>query len=599
MSSLALERLHLVVAGHVDHGKSTVVGRLLADTGSLPEGKLESVRSVCERNGKPFEHAFLLDALREEQAQGITIDGARVFFKTARRHYVVVDAPGHIEFLKNMVTGASHAEAALLVIDAVEGVQENSRRHGYLLGMLGIPQLVVAITKMDLAGFQQSRFETLTRQCGDFLEPIGLKPVAIVPISGSNGDNVAETSTSMSWFHGPTLLQALDGLTAGKPPVDRALRIPVQGVYKFTGHRDDRRIIAGSLESGSVRVGDEVTFHPSGKRARVRSIEAFNRPPQTEVSAPDATGFTVEPQIFITRGEIATRVDEAPPSVGTRLRVSLFWLGRSALVTRREYVFKLGTARVPARVESIERVIDASDLSSLESVERVERHQVAECVLVLSRPIAFDRAEDFPGTGRFVLVDESDISGGGIIREALPDTHTWVREKVLRRNLKWSASGVPEERRAERFSQRATLLMITGEREVDRKRLAREIEVRLFDEGRLVYFLAIGNVLYGVDADLERTSENRSEHLRRLSEVLNILLDAGMIVIATAVALTESELEIVRTAVGRERVSAVWVGDDLTTDLRPDLTLTGREALHDAVGRLESLLHDVGAIKPW
>jgi len=170
---------------------------------------------------------------------------------------------------------------------------------------------------------------------------------------------------------------------------------------------------------------------------------------------------------------------------------------------------------------------------------------------------------------------------------------------VLRRNLKWSASGVPEERRAERFSQRATLLMITGEREVDRKRLARGIEVRLFDEGRLVYFLAIGNVLYGVDADLDRTSENRSEHLRRLSEVLNILLDAGMIVIATAVALTESELEIVRTAVGRERVSAVWVGDDLTTDLRPDLTLTGREELDDAVGRLESLLHDVGAIKPW
>ena len=599
MSSLALERLHLVVAGHVDHGKSTVVGRLLADTGSLPEGKLESVRSVCERNGKPFEHAFLLDALREEQAQGITIDGARVFFKTARRHYVVVDAPGHIEFLKNMVTGASHAEAALLVIDAVEGVQENSRRHGYLLGMLGIPQVVVAITKMDLAGFRQSRFETMTGQCRDFLEAIGMKPVAIVPISGSNGDNVAERSTSMSWFRGPTLLQALDGLTADKPPVDRAFRMPVQGVYKFTGHRDDRRIIAGSLESGSVRVGDEVTFHPSGKRARVRSIEAFNRPPQTEVSAPDATGFTVEPQIFITRGEIATRVDETPPSVGTRLRVSLFWLGRSALVTRREYVFKLGTARVPARVESIERVIDASDLSSLESVERVERHQVAECVLVLSRPIAFDRAEDFPGTGRFVLVDESDISGGGIIREALPDTHTWVREKVLRRNLKWSASGVPEERRAERFSQRATLLMITGEREVDRKRLARGIEVRLFDEGRLVYFLAIGNVLYGVDADLDRTSENRSEHLRRLSEVLNILLDAGMIVIATAVALTESELEIVRTAVGRERVSAVWVGDDLTTDLRPDLTLTGREELDDAVGRLESLLHDVGAIKPW
>jgi bifunctional enzyme CysN/CysC len=267
---------------------------------------------------------------------------------------------------------------------------------------------------------------------------------------------------------------------------------------------------------------------------------------------------------------------------------------------RKEYVFKLGTARVSAKVEAIDRVIDASDLTVSESVARVERHEVAECILALSRPIAFDRVEDAPATGRFVLVDDYEISGGGIVREALPDNQSWVRDKVLRRNLKWASSGVAEERRAERFGQRAALLMITGEREVDRKRVGRELEVRLFEDGRLVYFLAIGNVLYGVDADLERTSENRGEHIRRLGEVINILLDAGMIVIATAVALTESELEIMRTAVGRERVSVIWVGDRLTTDLNPDLALTEQEASADVASRLKSFLQDAGVIfKSW
>jgi bifunctional enzyme CysN/CysC len=599
-ASSALERMHLVVTGHVDHGKSTIIGRLLADTGSLPDGRLESVRANCERNAKPFEYAFLLDALRDEQAQGITIDAARVFFKTARRHYIVIDAPGHVEFLKNMVTGASRAEAAVLVIDAAEGIQENSRRHGYLLAMLGIRQIVVVINKMDLVGFRQEVFERVSHQYREFLDRVGMKPAAFLPVSGFKGDNIAVRSTSMPWYGGPTVLEALDRFIADQPAVDRPLRIPVQGVYKFTAQNDERRIIAGSIDAGRVRVGDDVVFYPSGKRTRVRTIEGFNRAPQTEATAPHATGFTLEEQIFVTRGELAARVDEPPPLVSTRLRVSIFWLGRSPLVMRKEYVLKLATARVPARVETIDRVIDASDLTSSSSRSHVERHEVAECILVLSRPIAFDRAEDCAGTGRFVLVDEYEISGGGIVREALPDNQTWVRDKVLRRNLKWTASGVSEERRADRFSQRPALLMITGERDVDRKRLGRELEIRLFEDGRIVYFLAIGNVLYGVDADLERTSENRGEHLRRLSEVINILLDTGMIVIATAVSLNESEIDIMRTAVGRERVSAVWVGDRITTDLTADLALTEQEAVADGAGRLRSFLQDVGVIfKPW
>jgi bifunctional enzyme CysN/CysC len=596
----ASRRMPIVVTGHVDHGKSTIVGRLLADTGSLPEGKLEFVRANCERNSKPFEYAFLLDALKDEQTQGITIDSARVFFSSAHRHYILVDAPGHVEFLKNMVTGAARAEAALLVIDAQEGVRENSRRHGYLLSMLGVRQIAVLINKMDLVGYDQAVFDRLTAEYLAFLKQLRVEPARFIPVSGFHGDNIATHSRAMPWYRGPTVLEALDEFVAEAPPVDQPFRMPVQGVYKFTGQNDDRRIVCGSIETGRIRPGDEIAFYPSGKRGRIRTIEAFNGPAPPEAVAPQATGFTLEEQIYVTRGELAVRVGERQPLVTTRIRVNLFWLGRSPLIPRKEYLMRHGTARVPARVETVHRVINAAELTFSEAVQRVDRHEVAECTLSLGKPLAFDLAEDFSSTGRFVLVDNYDISGGGVIREALPDSQGWVRDKVLQRNLKWSAGGVPEERRAERFSQRAALLLITGNRETDRKRLGRELETRLFDEGRMVYFLAIGNVLYGVDADLDHTDDSRGEHVRRLGEVANILMDAGLIVIATAVALTQQECDVIGTAVGRERVSAVWVGDTVTTDIAADMVLGEQAATEDGVKHLKTLLQDSGVIfRPW
>ena len=596
----ASRRMPIVITGHVDHGKSTIVGRLLADTGSLPQGKLEAVRANCERNAKPFEYAFLLDALKDEQAQGITIDSARVFFKSTRRHYILVDAPGHIEFLKNMVTGAARAEAALLVIDAQEGVRENSRRHGYLLSMLGVRQIAVLINKMDLVGYDEGTYSRLVEEYGAFLEQLGVKPARFLPVSGFHGDNIATPSSRIRWYEGPTVLETLDEFVAAAPPVDQPFRMPVQGVYKFTGQNDDRRIVAGTIETGRIRPGDEIAFYPSGKRSRIRTIEAFNRPEPSEATASQATGFTLEEQIYVTRGELAVRVGEPQPVVSTKLRVNMFWLGRSPLVLRKEYLMRLGAARVTARVESINRVINAAELTVADVRQRVERHEVAECTIVLNKPLAFDLSSDFATTGRFVFVDNYDISGGGVIREALPDSQRWVREKVLQRNLNWSAGAVSGERRAERFSQRASLLLITGKRETDRKRLGRDLESRLFEEGRLVYFLAIGNVLYGVDADLDHTDDSRREHVRRLGEVANIMLDAGLIVIATAVALTQEECDMIATAVGRERMSMVWMGDEVTTDIAADLLLSETAALDDGVNQLKTLLQDTGVIfRPW
>ena len=420
-----LEKMSVVFVGHVDHGKSTVIGRLLADTDSLPDGKLEQVRLECKRNASPFEYAYLIDALKDERAQSITIDAARVFFKSQKRNYIIIDAPGHIEFIRNMVTGASRAEAAILVIDAHEGVMENSRRHGYLLWMLGIKQIVVLVNKMDLVDYGQDVFESVTREYSAFLNEIGMQPLTYIPVSGREGDNIAHISENMPWYAGDTVLTALDRFQKAASLEDKPFRMPVQDVYKFTSFGDDRRIVAGTIVSGQMKVGDEVIFYPSTKRSKVKTMEGFSGAPTDSVTSGEAVGFTLNEQIYIQRGEVAALAQEAPPQVSSRLRVSLFWLGKKAMLPKKQYILKLGMARVKVQIEEILRVIDASDVTISAQKDRIELHDVAECILSLHWAIAFDLSESMTDTGRFVIVDDYEICGGGIVLEALPDEQEW------------------------------------------------------------------------------------------------------------------------------------------------------------------------------
>ena len=594
------ERMNIVIGGHVDHGKSTIIGRLLAYTNSLPSGKLEAVRRECLRTGKPFEYAFLLDALKDERAQGITIDAARVFFKTKKRDYIIIDAPGHIEFLKNMITGAARAESALLVIDAKEGVQENSRRHGYMMSMLGISQLAVLVNKMDLVDYDRGLFERIEREYRGFLAQVGTTPVAFIPVVGRDGDHIAARSESLSWYTGPTVLDLLDAFQSRGDEADQPFRMPVQDVYKFTSRGDSRRIVAGTVESGAARAGDEVVFYPSGKRARIKTLEAFNSAPPAAAVAGRATGFTLHEQIYVARGELATLSQERRPEIGSRLRVSLFWLGRNPLVKKKDYLLKIGAARVTVRLEEVHRVIDASNLDATESADRIERHEVAECSLSCNRAIAFDLADAVAATSRFVIVDAYEISGGGIVLEALADKQEAIRERVLLREWKWEPSSIALDRRAARFAQRPTLLLVTGPKDADRKGLARQLEARLFDEGRVVYFLAIGNVVYGVDSDITRGREIRQEHIRRLAEVANLMLDAGIILIVSAQELTQEDLELIQTTVDPQRVETIWVGDPAGADLASDLTLVESDGDDQNVAKIRTLLVEKGVLfQPW
>jgi bifunctional enzyme CysN/CysC len=285
--------------------------------------------------------------------------------------------------------------------------------------MLGVRQIAVVVNKMDLVGCRQEAFDAFARELGAFLATIDMTPAAIIPVIGREGDNLAMRSSTMSWYTGPTVLESLDAFRSQGEGVDGPFRMPVQAVFKFTNDGDDRRIVAGTIDSGRLRVGDEVVFHPSGKRTRVKSLEAFNRVAPAVVGAGESAGFTLAQQIYVTRGELATLAHEPQPLTATRIRASIFWLGQRPLELGRNYTLKLGTARVSVHLEHIERVLDASTLESVTGRTAVLRNEVADCVIKLRHPIAFDRASELAATSRFVLVDNFSISGGGVVRDAL------------------------------------------------------------------------------------------------------------------------------------------------------------------------------------
>ncbi|GHT07555.1 hypothetical protein FACS1894139_16040 [Planctomycetales bacterium] len=417
----APERMNIVITGHVDHGKSTLVGRLLADTRSLPEGKLDAVREMCKKNGRVFEYAFLLDALDDEQKQGITIDSARIFFKSARREYIIIDAPGHIEFLRNMLSGASRAEAAVLVIDAVEGVAENSRRHGLLLSLLGISQVVVVVNKLDAMRYDEAVFTRIKDEYAAYLAALKITPAAFVPVSAREGKNLsAPAPDEMPWYRGKTVLEILDGFQNRAANDAEFFALPVQDIYRFSDDGDNRRIFAGTIVGGAITVGENVTFLPSGKTSRVKSVEVWNAPEKKSVGAGEAVGLTLSEEIYVKRGEVMIKSNEtAPVAVAQKIRANVIWLGAAPLTFQKKFLLKLGAAKVEARLDGIERLLGENANSPTE----LRRHDCGAVVLNLSHPLALTAFADNQTLGRFVIVDNYDAVGGGIVQEVVIDQH--------------------------------------------------------------------------------------------------------------------------------------------------------------------------------
>jgi len=517
-------QVRIVIVGHVDHGKSTLVGRLLHETGSLPGGKLEMLRAVSARRGMPFEWSFLLDALQTERDQGITIDTTQIRFRTRSRDVVLIDAPGHAEFLRNMITGASQADGAVLIIDALEGVRDQTRRHGYLLHLLGVKQVAVVVNKMDRVDFSAARFQEIGDEISAHLLGLGIAPSAVIPISARDGDGVAARTPRTQWYDGPTVVEALDALEPARPLEQLALRLPVQAIYKF----DDRRIVAGRIESGSLAAGDEIVVMPAGKIAKIRSVEGW---PAATVegrqSAGRSVGITLDRELFIERGDVIAHVGSSPRDT-RRIRARIFWLHDKPLVSGASILLRLGTRETRATVVAIEKAVDPGELASVET-HSIARNHVGEIYISLAHPLAVDSYTDNPRTGRLVIEVNGRIAGGGLVLSVD------AGQRAIPVDIVPVESALRLDERSARYRHSGAVIWMTGLPGSGKSTLARALERRLFGNGGSPVLLDGDTLRAGLNRDLGFSPDDRSENIRRLAEIAVHLARNGHIAIVAAV----------------------------------------------------------------
>ena len=524
LASAVEPTLRVVFVGHVDHGKSTLIGRILHDTGSLPEGKVDQIKKACAAEGMGFEFAFLLDALLEEQKQNVTIDTTEIPFRTTRRRYAIIDAPGHKEFLKNMITGASRADAAILVISADEGVREQSRRHAYLLSMLGIKHVIVVVNKMDLVDYSEKRFREIEQEYRKFLRELGLDARTFIPASAREGENVARASTKIKWYCGASALEALDLLEPQERDVDLPLRFCIQDVYRFDG----RRIIAGRIETGTLSVGDQLVFSPANKSSVVATIERWSAQESNgSAVAGDSIGITLSEQIFVERGYVASHENETPIETN-RFHADLFWIVREPLRVGHLYNLRLATQDVKCEVVSIERVMDSSTLESKgDGREQLERNEIGRLTIQTRGRLVIDNHDRIPNLGRFVIIDDGQICGGGTIFGGVYTDRSVAKSK----NIFWTEGKITAGARAVRAGHRGAVIWLTGLSGAGKSTIAQSLERELFQRGMHTYVLDGDNIRHGLNSNLGFSPDDRVENIRRVSEVAKLMADSGTVVI--------------------------------------------------------------------
>jgi bifunctional enzyme CysN/CysC len=595
-TTLAARRplVRIVIVGHVDHGKSTLIGRLLHETGSLPDGKLEALKAVSARRGMPFEWSFLLDALQTERDQGITLDTSQIRFRTPARDFVLIDAPGHAEFLRNMITGAAQADAALLIVDAAEGVRDQTRRHGYLLHLLGVRQVAVVINKMDRVGFDAQRFRDIETEISTHLVNLGLTPTAVIPISARDGDGVARRADTIAWYAGPTVVEALDGFVPARQAEEMALRLPVQAVYKF----DDRRIIAGRIATGRIAVGDEIVVMPSGKTARVRSIEswpALADPPRS-AGAGQSVGITLDSEIFLERGDVVSTA-AVRPKAAQRLRARVFWLNEAPLEVGTSLAVRIGTAQARGTIAAIAKAVDPGQLSTTEATAVAQNH-VGEIDIALARPLAVDPYAVNSRTGRIVLDLAGRISGGGLVLSLDPRPADAAGVRSVQEGAQ--RSDVSPQERAARYGHAGAIIWLTGARGSGKSKLARTIERRLFAHGGTPVVLESRALQRGLNGDLADTPAGAAEALRRTAEIATHLAQGGLVAIVAAASSTAADREAARRIGGKTFFEVhVDAGADQAYEPpgAPHLRLDARR--HDLASnavQIEQLLASAGVI---
>lgn len=401
--------LPIVIVGHVDHGKSTLIGRLLYDTGCLPPDKYAEIQKSSEMLGKRVEFAFVMDCLEEERSRGITIDTTQTFFRTSKRRYVIIDAPGHKEFLKNMITGTSQADAALLIIDSFEGIRDQTKRHAYILGMLGLKQIIVLLNKIDLVNYSQAKFQALKAEITAFLAGLHIHPTFILPISAIQGDNVATPSEKISWFEGPTVLQALDTFEELKVE-EKPLRLPIQDIYRIDG----KKILVGRIEAGHLREGETLFLLPEKKQVSVKSIEKFLQKGVATANFEESVGICLKGRHPLKRGQILA--GDQSSMISDKMRANIFWMDQAIHQIGEPLLFRCVTQEVSCRIETMYKKFDPASMEWVEEdASSIKGAEVADVMIHLETQVVFDPFNDIPEMGRFVLEKEGRPVAGGII----------------------------------------------------------------------------------------------------------------------------------------------------------------------------------------
>ncbi|GAL96792.1 sulfate adenylyltransferase [Acetobacter tropicalis NRIC 0312] len=542
----------IVIVGHVDHGKSTLIGRLLHDTDNLQEGKVAQIIESSKKRGLKIEWSFLLDSLQIERDQGVTVDSTRIPFLLGGREFVIVDAPGHRQFLRNMITGAADAEAAVLVVDAAEGAREQTRRHAMLLHLIGIRHVIVLLNKVDLLDFDQKKIEAVEQSVSELLGKLDLEAALFVPASARDGDNIAARSDRMPWYKGPTLTEALAQVPSPASRANLPLRLPVQDVYRF----NDKRYVAGRIERGRVRVGDTVIIGTQKTPARIASIESWHTAPQVSAVAGQSIAVTLEPDVIPDRGDLL-HLPEAPPVEASRIRTRLFWLRQEPLRVGESFKLRLATAEHAVTVTSIDSVLNLEDLTE-QPGEEVPAEGFAEITLSAAENVQFDPFVPGTADGRGVLVDRQQrIVGGAPLIEAATIA---AGEKVIHP----SASTVTLQDRERAKGHRGGVFWLTGLSGAGKSTLARGAEAALFASGLDVTVLDGDTLRSGLCKDLGFSEADRTENVRRAAEVARILRDAGEIVLVALISPLQSDRALARQVIG-DGFAEIFVDADLTT----------------------------------
>ncbi|PLX94440.1 MAG: adenylyl-sulfate kinase [Desulfuromonas sp.] len=527
--------LRFITCGSVDDGKSTLIGRLLWDSKLVFEDQLAALEVDSKKvgtQGEEIDYALLLDGLQAEREQGITIDVAYRFFSTDKRKFIVADTPGHEQYTRNMVTGASTAGVAVILVDARKGVLTQTRRHSFLVSLVGIRKIILAINKMDLVDYDAERYETICDEYREFAKDLGFEEIACIPISALKGDNVIERTDVTSWYDGPTLMEYLETVQVSDRQTQLPFRLPVQWVNR---PNLDFRGFSGTIASGTVRPGDEVIVPASGQKSHVERIVTMDGD-LDEAMAGQAVTVTLTDEIDISRGDLLAS-PEARPSYADQFEAHLVWMHEETLLPGRSYLLKCGATTVPAQISDLKYKINVNTLIR-EPGKTLDLNEIGVCNLTLSKSISFDPYKENRGTGNFVLIDRMTNAtvGAGMI------------DFPLRRatNIHWQSIDIDKKSRAELKGQKPRVLWFTGLSGAGKSTIANMVEKKLHSLGKHSYLLDGDNVRHGLNRDLGFTDADRVENIRRVAEVSKLMVDAGLVVLVSFISPFRSERRMAR-----------------------------------------------------